>query len=104
MDYRLEGLPRPPPLVPGLPQPTVEELEAGLAAAALAETREKLAAFLQETEQTGVGAWLWRLMFKEVFWCRLVAATACSRRGLCMLPCTCVHILVAPVPPPPHPT
>lgn len=63
MDYRLDGLPRPPPLVPGLPQPPTEELEAGLAAAALAETREKLAEFLAETERTGVragGCWGWR--------------------------------------------
>ena len=58
MDYRLEGIPRPQPLVPGLPQPSVEQLEAQLAAEALAETRDKLAGFLEETERIGVGAGL----------------------------------------------
>lgn len=69
MDYKLEGVPRPPPLVPGLPQPSIEELEAGLAEAALAETREKLAAFLQETEETKVRA-CWS---DRVAWSRFAA-------------------------------
>lgn len=56
MDYRLGEIPRPQTLVPGLEQAPVEELEARLAAAALAEVKEKLAAFLAMTESVGVSS------------------------------------------------
>lgn len=54
MDYRLTQIPRPQPLVPGLAQAALPELEAALGKAALAETHDKLAAFLAQTQAVGV--------------------------------------------------
>ena len=52
--YRLEGIERPAPLDPRAAQPAVEELAGRLEAAAAGETREKLEAFLEETQRVGV--------------------------------------------------
>lgn len=53
-EWRLEGQPRPAPLMPGMEQPSEAELEGRVATAALAETKEKLAGFLEETQRVGV--------------------------------------------------
>ena len=54
MEYRMEAIPRPAPLIPGQAQTAVEELAAQVASSAVQETKDKLAAFLEETQKVGV--------------------------------------------------
>lgn len=54
MVYRFDGIARPPPMALSAPQPAVAELAGQLSDATVAETREKLIAFLAETRRVGV--------------------------------------------------
>ena len=54
MEYHMDAIPRPAPLIPGQAQPAVEELASQVASSAVQETKDKLAAFLEETQKVGV--------------------------------------------------
>lgn len=64
MEYRLEAIARPQPLMPDLPQPAVAALEAQVAAGGLAEARDRVDGFLHDAQAVKVrgwraGGWMW---------------------------------------------